>query len=62
MLIPEVRQRADGGGAPDPAAFPIGALVQIVPNHSCLTAACHSVYYLLHHGRVVGEAAPCRGW
>ncbi len=37
--------RRDGGPL-DPAAFPIGSLVGILPNHACATAAQHGRYHL----------------
>ncbi len=43
-------------------AFPIGALLRIVPNHSCLAAALFGRYAVLRGGEVVGEWCPVRGW
>lgn len=48
--------------APNPADYPVGTLLQIVPNHSCLTAACHPVYYVVEDGKVIDAWHPCRGW
>jgi len=43
--------------------FPIGSLLRIIPNHSCLTAALFPVYYVIDGGEVVTEIwEPCRGW
>jgi D-serine deaminase-like pyridoxal phosphate-dependent protein len=34
--------------------LPVGALVRVVPNHACLTAAAHPRYQVMQAGRVVG--------
>ncbi|HJT18377.1 MAG TPA: alanine racemase, partial [Thermoanaerobaculia bacterium] len=41
---------------------PVGTLVRVMPNHSCLTAAMFDVYHVLERGKVVDEWRPCRGW
>jgi D-serine deaminase-like pyridoxal phosphate-dependent protein len=41
---------------------PVGTLVRIVPNHSCLTAALHESYIVVEGGEVVDEWYPSRGW
>ncbi|HLJ75457.1 MAG TPA: alanine racemase [Thermoanaerobaculia bacterium] len=41
---------------------PVGTLVRVVPNHSCLTAAMFDVYHVLDRGKLVDEWRPCRGW
>ena len=51
--------------ADDPIAFekyPIGSLLQIIPNHSCLTAALFPKYRVIEKGQVVDEWTPMRGW
>jgi D-serine deaminase-like pyridoxal phosphate-dependent protein len=51
--------------ADDPIAFekfPVGSLLQIVPNHSCLTAALFPKYHVVENGRIVDEWTPMRGW
>ncbi|MBP6251876.1 MAG: alanine racemase [Rubrivivax sp.] len=41
-------------GAPiDPAAFPVGRRLRILPNHSCFTAAAHQRYHLVDGGAEV---------
>jgi len=40
----------------------IGDRLRILPNHSCLSAACHPVYYVLRGMEVVDTWRPCRGW
>ena len=62
----------------DPISHPIpwdqlkiGTLVRIIPNHSCLTAACHPVYHVVRHFAndqennnvpVIARWIPTRGW
>jgi len=38
-------------GVIDFAAFPIGSLVRVLPNHACATAAQHGEYHVLHDGK-----------
>ncbi len=41
----------------------MGALLRIVPNHACLTAACHTEFWPVRGDSVIGEPwRPCRGW
>jgi D-serine deaminase-like pyridoxal phosphate-dependent protein len=42
--------------------FPVGSLLQIIPNHSCLTAALFPIYHVVEENRVVDEWRPTRGW
>jgi len=42
--------------------FPIGARLQIIPNHSCLAAALFQKYYLVDGDEVVDEWRPVKGW
>lgn len=42
--------------------FPIGTRMRIVPNHSCLAAACFDRYHVVDGDQVVGEWQPVRGW
>ncbi len=44
------------------AAFPPGARLRIIPNHSCLAAACFDVYHVVDGDRVLDLWRPCRGW
>ena len=32
----------------DPVALPLGTLLKIIPNQSCLTAACHTTCHSLY--------------
>ena len=42
--------------------FPLGSLLRIIPNHSCLAAACFERYRVLRDGEVVDEWRTERGW
>lgn len=44
------------------APYPVGSLLRIIPNHSCLTAAMFETYHVVEGGEVVGEWRPARGW
>lgn len=44
------------------ADFPVGTQLRVYPNHSCLTAACYSQYYVLRDNLVVGSWATAGGW
>lgn len=46
--------------APEP--LPLGAVLRIVPNHSCLAAALFDRYAVHRGGVVVDEWRPVRGW
>jgi len=39
-----------------------GTRVRIIPNHSCLSAACFESYLVLRGTEVVDEWRPARGW
>jgi D-serine deaminase-like pyridoxal phosphate-dependent protein len=43
-------------------AFPLGSRLRVLPNHSCLAAACHRRYHLLRGDRVIERVEPVRGW
>ena len=42
--------------------FPVGSLLQIIPNHSCLTAALFPEYHVVEKNQVVDQWRPMRGW
>jgi D-serine ammonia-lyase len=42
--------------------FNIGTVLEIIPNHSCLTAAMFPNYHLIENGEVIGTIHPVRGW
>jgi D-serine deaminase-like pyridoxal phosphate-dependent protein len=43
-------------------SFPIGSLLRIVPNHSCLAASLFERYAVVRGDLVVDEWCPARGW
>lgn len=50
-------------GAPDTVSrLRIGDRLRIVPNHSCLAAACFDRYHVVEGQAVVDEWRPVRGW
>jgi D-serine deaminase-like pyridoxal phosphate-dependent protein len=44
------------------AHVPVGTLLRIIPNHSCLTAAMFERYHVIERGKVVDTWRPVRGW
>ncbi len=52
--------RVDGGLGPED--FPLGDRLRVLPNHSCLAAACHRRYHLLRGDRVIERLEPAWGW
>ncbi|HKJ44191.1 MAG TPA: alanine racemase [Balneolales bacterium] len=42
--------------------YPIGSFLEIIPNHSCLTAALFPVYHVVDNDQVLDEWKPVRGW
>ncbi len=42
--------------------LPVGALVRVVPNHACLTAAAHPRYEVLQGGRLAGTWERANHW
>ena len=42
--------------------FPVGSLLRIIPNHSCLSAALFPTYHVVEGNRVIDEWKPMRGW
>jgi len=50
------------GGVIDFAKYPIGALLRVLPNHACATAAQHSEYRVLRGGKLVDRWERFGGW
>lgn len=42
--------------------LPVGTRVRVLPNHACITAACHDRYQVIDGGAVVATWDRCRGW
>jgi len=49
-------------GGPGVAALRPGTRLRILPNHSCLAAACFDRYHVLRGAEVIDEWHPVRGW
>jgi D-serine deaminase-like pyridoxal phosphate-dependent protein len=52
------------GDGPLPfAELPVGALVRVAPNHTCLTVAAHDLYYVVDGGdEVIAVWDRVNGW
>ncbi|HTE13674.1 MAG TPA: alanine racemase, partial [Burkholderiales bacterium] len=51
------------GGAIDPARFPVGTLLRVLPNHACATAAQHDRYQVLSSAMQIEAQWPrFSGW
>jgi D-serine deaminase-like pyridoxal phosphate-dependent protein len=52
------------GGALDPARFPVGTLLRVLPNHACATAAQFGEYHVVRAGSTIVDAVWPRfgGW
>lgn len=61
-LTQELGKIQNINGEIDYDKFPIGSLVRIYPNHSCLTAALYSEYHIIEDGKVVNQWRPIKGW
>ena len=42
--------------------LPIGSLVRVLPNHSCLTCAGHSSYNILENNMIIDNWKRTNGW
>lgn len=42
--------------------FKVGDKLEILPNHSCLTAACFDEYVCVENGEIVGRIKPAKFW
>jgi D-serine deaminase-like pyridoxal phosphate-dependent protein len=54
-----------GGGTIDLSNFPPGKVVRVIPNHSCMTAACHEVFHVVDRSedrRVIDTWRPVKFW
>lgn len=50
-------------GAIDPARYPVGTLLRVLPNHACATAAQHAAYHVLNDvAQVVARWPRFSGW
>ena len=46
----------------DYSKYHIGEVLMVYPNHSCMTAAQHPVFYVLDGDMVVDKWVPCKFW
>lgn len=54
------KKAADGV---DPLPLPrLGDLVEIIPNHSCITIACFPTVHFARQGMILHSEKPCKGW
>ncbi len=44
------------------ASLAPGSMLRVIPNHSCLAAACFATYHVLDGGRIIDQWHPVRGW
>ena len=42
--------------------FNIGDRIRILPNHSCMTAAAHHIFFLVRNNSLEGQWTPMKGW
>ncbi|MGZ5067760.1 MAG: alanine racemase [Usitatibacter sp.] len=67
LIVADVNQehgiiaRRDGGPI-DASRYPVGALLRILPNHACATAAQHAEYHVLREGVPVETWERFSGW
>lgn len=50
------------GPWPSEDRWPVGSRLRVVPNHSCLSAACFSEYQVIQGEAVIAQWRPHRGW
>eukprot|EP00985_Skeletonema_marinoi_P012643 scaffold6139_cov73-Skeletonema_marinoi.AAC.1 len=69
--ITMIRCKSEDGVKPFPfQEFPLGSIVLLIPNHSCLAAACFEEYHVVDGGtnsistesEVVERWCPVKGW
>lgn len=65
LAVNEVHQEHGTVRVEDAAWFerlPIGAMVRIMPNHTCMTCAAYDAYHVVEGGRVVDTWGRINGW
>lgn len=65
LSVSQVHQEHGTVHVPDDAWFarlPIGTQVRILPNHTCMTCAAHTVYHVVEGQQVVGTWGRINGW
>jgi D-serine deaminase-like pyridoxal phosphate-dependent protein len=65
LAVTQVHQEHGTVSVADASWFdrlPIGALVRIMPNHTCMTCAAYDAYHVIEDGRVTGTWGRINGW
>jgi len=62
LRVAALTQEHGALSGPGVEALRPGTRIRIVPNHSCLSAACFESHYVLRGTEVVDEWRPVRGW
>jgi D-serine deaminase-like pyridoxal phosphate-dependent protein len=62
LRITDVNQEHGSLSGPGVQALHPGSRIRILPNHSCLSAACFDRYHIVRGTEVVDEWHPVRGW
>ena len=62
LRITSVSQEHGEIEGPGTAALRPGTHLRILPNHSCLSAACFESYHVVRNTEIVDEWRPFRGW
>jgi D-serine deaminase-like pyridoxal phosphate-dependent protein len=65
LSVSQVHQEHGTVAVPDDSWFtrlPIGTQVRILPNHTCMTCAAHTVYHLVEGQQVIGTWGRINGW
>jgi len=62
LRITRLSQEHGSLTGPGVAALRPGTRIRIIPNHSCLSAACFDRYHVVRGTEVVDEWHPVRGW
>jgi D-serine deaminase-like pyridoxal phosphate-dependent protein len=65
LAVTQVHQEHGTVRVDDPRWFdrlPIGALVRIMPNHTCMTCAAYDAYHVVEGGRVIDTWGRINGW
>ena len=65
LFVTDVHQEHGICAVPDPDLWdrlPVGSKVRVMPNHACITAACHEAYHVVDHGEVIDKWKRFGGW
>lgn len=65
LFVSDVSQEHGMCAVSDPdiwSRLPVGAKVRVMPNHACITAACHDAYHVVDHGEVIDKWKRFGGW